>query len=372
MARLNDKFGIYVTQIKNSIEDRKCAAADRVVLQGKLNALTQAGVVLRSVLLTDILEPAKKLSLISQKESNDINTTVNALKRTREKYKRWQEMFAENPKEIFNLPTLKRILNQMDTENNTYQGIKLYFAREKHYIQDYTVSIIVNIIGCIDRRFGKLDERSDNVTDEAKEGDTILVHICRVLNTKVLPAQVNMDSLSMQVGSLKYLYEHFKKMSLFEGSDLVQIIDGYYEILSYVTTYFPVHSTDPTELWKNVFQVRNHDDNKEDWSLTLLTIEICLCAPNSNAALERFFSLLKCVKSTLRCRLTSDILNALMRVKISGPSLEEFHAAFGKKCVDHWYSSKNGRLNQKKQDVSQFASSEGSGKSDTEDDDMED
>ena len=76
--------------------------------------------------------------------------------------------------------------------------------------------------------------------------------------------------------------------------------------------------------------------------------------------------------------MTSDILNALMSVKISGPSLEEFHTAFGKKCVDHWYSSKNRRLNQKKlktrksQDVSQFASSERSGKSDAEDDNMED
>ena len=210
-------------------------------------------------------------------------------------------MFAENPEEIFQLPTLKRILNQMDTENNTYQGIKLmYFDREKHYIQDYTVSILVNIIECIDRRFGKLDECFNNVTAEAKKGDTILVHICRVLNTKILPTPVNMDSLSLQVESLKFLYEHFKKMSLFEGSDLVQIIDGYCEILSYVTTYFLVHSMDPTELWKNVFQVRKYDDNKEDWSLTLLIIEICLCAPHSNATLECFFSLLKYVKSTLR------------------------------------------------------------------------
>ena len=287
-------------------------------------------------------------------------------------------MFAENPEEIFQLPTLKRISIQMDKENNTYQGIKLmYFDREEQYIQDYTVSILVNIVECIDRRFGKLDECSNNVTAEAK-GDTILVLICRVLNTKVFPRQVNMDSLFMQVESLKYLYEHFKKMSLIEGFDSVQIIDGYYEILSYVTIYFPVHSMDPTELWKNVFQVRKHDDNKEDCSLTLLIIEIFLCAPYSNAALERLFILLKYVKSTLRCRLTSDILNALMGVKISGPSLEEFHTAFGKKCVDHWCSSKNRRLNQKKrktrksQDVSQFASSEGSGKSDTENDDMGD
>ena len=76
---------------------------------------------------------------------------VNALKRTRDKYERWQTKFAENPEEVFQLPTLKRVLNQMDTENNTYQGIKLlYFERKKQYIQDYTVSILENVIKCLD------------------------------------------------------------------------------------------------------------------------------------------------------------------------------------------------------------------------------
>ena len=234
------------------------------------------------------------------------------------------------------------------------------------------------MIKCLDTRFGKLDECSDNVTAEVKEGDAILLHICRVLNTKVLPTQINMDSLSMQVESLAFLYEHFKKMSLFEGSDLAQIIDGYFDIVTYVTAYFPVQTMDLTELWKNIFQLKKHDNDKEDWSLTLLIVEICLCAPYSNAALERFFSLLKYVKSTINSRMTSDVLNTLMRVKISGPSLEGFHETFGKKCVDHWFSSKNRRPNEKKrktkksQEVSQLDSSEGSGESETEDDNMED
>ena len=66
-----------------------------------------------------------------------------------------------------------------------------------------------------------------------------------------------------------------------------------------------------------------------------------------------------------------------MRVKISGPSLEEFHETFGKKYVNHCFSSKNRRPNEKKrktmksQEVSQLDSS-WSGESDTEDDNMED
>ena len=140
MEKLTDKFGFYAAPIKNSIDARNCTAAGRAVLQGKLNASTQASVILRSALLTDILEPAKKLSLISQKEWGDIICMVNALKRTRDKYERWQIKFAENPEEVFQLPTLKRVLNQMDTENNTYQGIKLlYFGREKQYIYRITL-----------------------------------------------------------------------------------------------------------------------------------------------------------------------------------------------------------------------------------------
>ena len=167
----------------------------------------------------------------------------------------------------------------MDTENNTYQGIKLlYFEREKQYVQDYTVSIHENVIKCLDTRFGKLDECSDIVTAEVKEGDAILLHICPVLNIKVLPTQINMDSLSMQVESLTFLYEHFKKMSLFEGSDLAQIIDVYFEIVTYITAYFPVQTMDPTELWKNVFQLKKHDNDKEDWSLTLLIVVLFICA----------------------------------------------------------------------------------------------
>ena len=168
----------------------------------------------------------------------------------------------------------------------------------------------------VDRRFGQLDECTDG------EDDIILSHISRMINT----TDINEENLP--IDTLSYLYESFKKIYLFEGSGLSQIIDGSYEILSYVTTYvttyFPVQFT-PIELWKNVFKIRKHNENKKDWSLTLLIIGICLCAPHSNDALERFVSLLKYVRSTRRQ--SSD---ALMRVEISRPPLDEFHSTNGR------------------------------------------
>ena len=234
----------------------------------------------------------------------------------------------------------------MDTYS--YQGFKLkYFEREKQYIQDYAASIIERVLHCFNNRFGKLDGSSDNVAAEVKEGDNIFFHICRLLNSQVLPTEVSEDSLCLQIEALTYLYEHFKNIPLLEGSNLTEVIDGYIDIVSYINTYFPVHSMDRKELWKSVFRL-NQEGNKGHWRATLLILEICLCAPHTNAGLERFFSLLKYVKSTLRCCLSSDMLNALMRIKIAGPSLEEFHKNECKRCVEYWYSTKNRRTNQKK------------------------
>ena len=230
MTKLNDKFGVYAKQIQSAIEE-KSSSTDNAILQGKLNALTTADVLLRSAFLADILEPAKILSLVSQQESGDIITTTDSVKRSREKYERWYKRFSTNPEKVFELPTLKRILSQIDLETYSYQGIKLkYFERQKQYIQDDAASIVERIIHCFNNRFGILDGSSDNVAAEVKEGDNILFHICRIINSKVLPTEVSEDSLCLQIESLTFLYEHFKKIPLLEGSNLIDVIDGYIDM----------------------------------------------------------------------------------------------------------------------------------------------
>ena len=78
MTKLNDKFGVYSKQIGNSI-DQTPKASDKAALRGKLNRLTTADVLLRSAFLTDILEPVKILSLVSQKECSDIIATTDSV-----------------------------------------------------------------------------------------------------------------------------------------------------------------------------------------------------------------------------------------------------------------------------------------------------
>ena len=74
---------------------------------------------------------------------------------------------------------------------------------------------------------------------------------------------------------------------------------------------------------------------------SLLIAEIFLCAPFSKATLERLFSQMNIMKTTVRNRLSNDSLNSLLRIPISGITLQGFHKAYGKKCVYYWYNSKN-------------------------------
>ena len=67
MGRVVEKFGLYVQHLKGNIPTIK-SSNDRATVQGKLNKLVDAKVLLRSAFLTDVLAEAKRFSLISQKK----------------------------------------------------------------------------------------------------------------------------------------------------------------------------------------------------------------------------------------------------------------------------------------------------------------
>ena len=337
MKKLIDKLGVYAKQIECSIE-KAAKSKDKATLQGKLTAMKSSDVLLRRAFLSDILEPAKIISLVSQKESSDIIATADYIKRGKETYQRWFKKFTASPEKVFELPNIKSVLDKLDEENLTFQGVRITWAP----------SVIQNIFSCIDKRFGKLDGSSDDVTAEAKEGDDTLFHICRVLNCNVFPLEADEESLALQIESLSFIFQKFKDHPLLTDFSLCEITDGFIDIVLYMIKYFPVTSMNRKEFRKNVLRLGKSEGMVDQWRRALMIIEICLIAPHSNAALERFFSILKLVKTLIRSRLDSDILNALMRIKMSCPSLEDFSHEHCKACVDKWYASKNRRINQKK------------------------
>ena len=77
-------------------------------------------------------------------------------------------------------------------------------------------------------------------------------------------------------------------------------------------------------MWQYLYQL--WDD--KDWRNIFTLIELCMCSPCSNAALERFFSQMRVVKIDWRNRLNEENLTHLLRIKDAGPPLREFHDTY--------------------------------------------
>ena len=82
----------------------------------------------------------------------------------------------------------------------------------------------------------------------------------------------------------------------------------------------------------------------------MLLIELCLCAPYSNAEVERFFNHMKYVKSSLHTSLSQYNLNCILVLKLlcAAISLKYFDEKLAYQCVDYWYNQKGCRIHQKK------------------------
>ena len=119
--------------------------------------------------------------------------------------------------------------------------------------------------------------------------------------------------------------------------------NSFLAIVRYGLKYFNMVSVDRLEFSGKILSL---EDEHPHWRLALLVVEICICAPYSRATLERPFSQMNLIKTLLRNRLNNTSLNAILRIRISGTSLQQFHDNFVDICVNRWYNSANRRPNQ--------------------------
>ena len=71
-----------------------------------------------------------------------------------------------------------------------------------------------------------------------------------------------------------------------------------------------------------MFQLSSGDNDKDDWKPVLLIVELVMCASQSNAALERFFSQLNYIETNTLASLSSSFLSSLLRVEFTGLTLQ--------------------------------------------------
>ena len=89
----------------------------------------------------------------------------------------------------------------------------------------------------------------------------------------------------------------------------------------------------PLKMW----QLLNPLKQERGWNNIFLIAELCFCAPSSNASLERFFSLMRIVKTDWRNSLSESNLTSLLRIKVAGSTLKEFIEKYCEKAILNWY-----------------------------------
>ena len=134
-------------------------------------------------------------------------------------------------------------------------------------------------------------------------------------------------------------------MEVFNKISWEAVLNGFVDILHYANQYFSLSTANPIDLWGKILILGK---NKPSWKGISLIVEICLCAPFSNASLERLFSHMNIVKTETRNRLSQKSLNAILAIRMFGILLAEFNKLYVKDCVSKWYNDKNRRLGQRK------------------------
>ena len=355
MGRLVDKFGLYTRHLKEFIDAEKKSKV-RATVTGKLDKILDAQVLLRSAFLKDLVTPANIFSLVTQKQDPNVMETVEAVEKTSRNYKKLLRKFKRDNNQVFELPTLKAVISEMEGNNELdgepmYQGQRLkYNRRGKQYIADHCVYLVESIINCYNERYW-FDEEEEEKTngDDVTTNDHLVFHICKVLNASTWPKLPNDDSnddniLRTQLQSVSRVYAQFSAMEVFKHVDKDSVIDGYVEVVRFCQRYLDYENSNQVELWHKVLL---QCKDKPEWHGIGLVIEICLCTPCSNATLERFFNQLKIVKTDQRTALSSSSLNSILRIKLRQIPLKTFHDEFADKVVSHWCNEKGRRVHQK-------------------------
>ena len=206
----------------------------------------------------------------------------------------------------------------------------------------------------MNNRFKGIASEEANVEGMPTAGDAVLHDVCAVLDTRkwILPESMTINKADLtclfekNIEALKSVFLHFEDILVknFPGINILSVEEEFILVVSHAIKDFNTQIHPPLALWQYLYGMRE----SKNWLNIFGGIEICMCAPCSNATLERFFGQLRVLKSVLHNRLSEENLTHLLRTKVTGPSLEIFHNDYCNITVDKWYNDKNRRLGQNK------------------------
>ena len=252
----------------------------------------------------DLLEPARELSLKSQEHEVDLISMVDVIESTDKKYQRLLKKVSDDPDVIFKFPKLSEIMSKIETSNffgtnnecpttYKYQDIVLKnFSQQKSRLPNVAKSILTAICNTFQERFGLLTDSDKEIDpDITIHGDKILTNICNTLNTKawVMPPGDTQDVTAIfknKIESIQYLFTHFKDIGPLKNVTKFELEQQYVDLIEYAKKYYDISKYKPIDLWLLLYV----NSDKSRFESVFLLAELCLCAPYSNAAVERGFN----------------------------------------------------------------------------------
>ena len=124
-------------------------------------------------------------------------------------------------------------------------------------------------------------------------------------------------------------------MEITKDQFINKLLEQYVQVIEYANQYYEVSLFEPLKMW-SMF----HKKISLRFPDIFHFVELCLCAPHSNAMVERFFNYLKIVKTDWRSRLNERNIESLLRIKVEGPDLKEFAEKMFANAVTLWWESK--------------------------------
>ena len=349
-----DKRELYLSHIQNVIADT-AKKNDKAKLEGIRRRIAQGSVLLKSAMYVDILEPARQLSLTTQKtEEINIIKQVEAVDRTLKKYKVMLAKVDEDPAAAANsLPTVKHVLSVIGgpDESSVYQGIKVTnLSQGKTSLGRLMKDNVGNIYHSLGKRYGSLFENPDGTEycKETREADEIAHSAANILNSKVWMSmkEPSAENLKIQLEALVKVFNNFASMPQLCLSSKDQICEQYVMLVHWATAFFNVDVLDPLDLWPHLKNLKQ-DEAKD----LFLLIELCITCPYRHSVCESFISYLRVVKTDWRNRLNESNLTDLLRIKVTGHNLKEFNEKFCDVAITLWNDAKSRRPNQTKRKV---------------------
>ena len=149
--------------------------------------------------------------------------------------------------------------------------------------------------------------------------------------------------MKLQIESIGALYDQYASVLQVAKHDptLDELKTEYISVVSFALNNMNHVIVHPKQFWKFINQRREN----RAWENIIILIELCWCAPFTNAHLERFFSQMKVVKTDWRNKLNAENLTHLLRIKVEGPEFREKYCSI---AVDCWFNDKDRRLHEGK------------------------